>query len=198
MKNNKILFLGNANCPLFNWLVDQGEDVMQTTDKISLSLLNLYQISFIISYGYRHIITSDVIQAYQNHAINLHISLLPWNKGCSPNLWSFVENTPKGVSIHYIDEGIDTGDIIAQEEVFFVNEKETLTTSYNSLHQTMHTLFKKHWSMIKNKTCNREVQNSLGTYHNINDEKLILKSLAHGWHTPIAQITNLPVKPTHF
>jgi len=34
-----------------------------------------------------------------------------------PNVWSFIEKTPKGVSIHYLDAGIDTGDIIAQKLV---------------------------------------------------------------------------------
>ena len=39
--------------------------------------------------------------------VNLHISYLPFNRGSHPNYWSFVENTPKGVSIHEIDEQIE-------------------------------------------------------------------------------------------
>jgi len=42
---------------------------------------------------------------------------LPYNKGSHPNFWSFIENSPKGVSIHEIDEGIDTGKLIASKKL---------------------------------------------------------------------------------
>ena len=47
--------------------------------------------------------------------INLHISYLPYNRGSYPNYWSFKENTPNGVSIHHIDDGIDTGPVLVQK-----------------------------------------------------------------------------------
>lgn len=46
--------------------------------------------------------------------MNLHISYLPWNKGADPNFWSCIDGTPAGVTLHHIDAGVDTGDIIAQ------------------------------------------------------------------------------------
>ena len=49
-----------------------------------------------------------------DRVVNLHIAYLPYNRGADPNLWSVLEDTPAGVSIHYVDEGVDTGDIIAQ------------------------------------------------------------------------------------
>ena len=52
-------------------------------------------------------------------AINLHISYLPWNRGADPNLWSAV-GMPKGVTIHYINDGFDTGDILFQKAILFV------------------------------------------------------------------------------
>ena len=65
----------------------------------------------------------------------MHISLLPWNRGYHPNIWSFLEDTPKGVTIHYINEGIDTGDIIVQKEIVIDEDKETLKSSYEILHE---------------------------------------------------------------
>ena len=44
--------------------------------------------------------------------VNLHKAYLPYNKGAHPNFWSFAENTPSGITIHVIDSGIDTGNII--------------------------------------------------------------------------------------
>ena len=55
-------------------------------------------------------------------------------EGQDPNLWSFIEDTPKGVTIHEIDEGIDTGDIIFQKEIV-LNSNETLASSYEKLQE---------------------------------------------------------------
>jgi methionyl-tRNA formyltransferase len=49
--------------------------------------------------------------------INLHPSLLPFNRGKHPNFWSLVEGTPVGATIHFIDQTIDGGDIVAQAEL---------------------------------------------------------------------------------
>ncbi len=66
--------------------------------------------------------------------INLHISFLPWNRGAHPNFWSFYDDTPKGVTIHLIDEGIDTGAIIYQKEITFDrNEKTFESNSFNNI-----------------------------------------------------------------
>ncbi|MCL0081308.1 hypothetical protein M1N64_03665 [Peptococcaceae bacterium] len=67
---------------------------------------------------------------FQGRAINLHISFLPWNRGADPNFWSFIENAPVGVSIHYLDEGIDTGDRKKQQgkgSYHNAKDKERLT-----------------------------------------------------------------------
>ena len=47
-------------------------------------------------------------------AINLHPSLLPHNRGKHYNFWSIVEGTPFGVTLHFVDQGIDSGDILFQ------------------------------------------------------------------------------------
>ena len=47
------------------------------------------------------------------------MSYLPYNRGAHPNFWSFVNNTVKGVTIHEIDQGIDTGKIILQKSIKF-------------------------------------------------------------------------------
>ena len=58
------------------------------------------------------------------------ILFLPFNKGTSPSIWSIVANTPKGVTLHFINEKIDDGNIIAQK-IVNVNENDTLLTNYN-------------------------------------------------------------------
>lgn len=129
----KILFLGYVDSSLLRFikfLKDDGNHVIITDKKIDMDFVNRICPNFIISYGYRFIITEDIITKYDRKAINLHISYLPYNRGADPNLWSFIDNTQKGVSIHYIDKGIDTGDIIVQREIPFAWD-DTLNTMYN-------------------------------------------------------------------
>lgn len=51
--------------------------------------------------------------------INTHPSLLPYNRGKHYNFWAIVEESPFGVTLHRVDLGVDTGDILAQREVSY-------------------------------------------------------------------------------
>jgi len=144
MAQEKILFLGPEALPLLSWLRDKGERVYQTSDEMTAPFINQEGFNFLISCGYRHIIKKELLDQFPNRAINLHISYLPWNRGTNPNFWSFVEDTPKEVTIHYLDEGIDTGDIIVQKKIEFHSDHETLATSYKKLQAAIQELFKQH------------------------------------------------------
>ena len=87
----------------------------------------------------------------QGQIFNLHISLLPYNREASPNFFSFIENTSKGVTIHQIDEGLDTGPILAQKRIIFDESKETFASSYEKLILEIQMLFKENWSSISDK-----------------------------------------------
>ena len=183
----KILFLGYENSPLISHIQSLGDSVLVTNDKINTTFIRDRGIEFIVSYGYRYIIKPDVINALPNKVVNLHIAFLPWNRGADPNFWSFVENTPKGVTIHYIDEGMDTGDIIAQEMVSF-DEEETLKSSYDKLQVTIQELFKKYWPQIKLGTCPRKKQVGEGTTHYLKDKNELSHLLILGWDTPVKSL----------
>lgn len=162
--------------------------MIQTTDPITPTLVDQNGVNFLISYGYRHILKRDVLDKFPDRAINLHISYLPWNRGADPNLWSFIEDTPKGVTIHYLDEGIDTGDIIAQKQVDFESAGETLATTYQKLHLEIQGLFKEYWSQIKMETCPRTKQLGHGTFHKVKDKQAATHLLVDGWNTPIEDL----------
>jgi len=181
-----ILFLGDSNSPLFSYLESIGENVVVTSEKINEDFLALCHPEFIISYGYRHIISEDILVRYPDNAINLHVSFLPWNRGADPNFWSFVEDTPKGVTIHYLDKGIDTGDIIAQKIVEF-SDSDTLHTSYLKLHHEIQMLFKENWKIIRSKQCHQVKQPLLvpESFHKSRDKEKLIFLLTRGWDTPI-------------
>lgn len=66
--------------------------------------------------GYNQILKSDILQISPKGTINLHGGYLPYYRGGSPINWQIINGeTTGGCAIIYVDEGIDTGDIIAQE-----------------------------------------------------------------------------------
>ncbi len=50
--------------------------------------------------------------------LNIHPSLLPAYRGPLPIFWQLRDGAPTGATVHYMDEGLDTGDIAAQSDVF--------------------------------------------------------------------------------
>ncbi|WP_169783783.1 formyltransferase family protein [Campylobacter curvus] len=157
----KILLLSQSEV-LADFLRNNGQILLQTMDKIDENFVLKESIDFIVSYGYRYIVSGEILRHFPKRAVNLHISLLPYNKGADPNFWSFVEDTPKGVSIHYMDSGLDTGEIIAQKEVKFDIQNETFASSYNVLQATIQRLFMDVWSDIKSLRANSHAQNGGG------------------------------------
>lgn len=164
----RIAFLTNheITAGLIAWLRDERrEDVRIFSSPVSVGEIRNAKIEFLISYNYRFIINSDVLTHIGCNAINLHISLLPWNRGAHPNVWSFLSDTPKGVTIHRLDAGLDTGDIIIQEQVAFDERNETLLSSYDKLHRVISELFRRHWDMIKSGHMPSRPQPLGGSFH---------------------------------
>lgn len=189
----KVLFLTNNNLSLdlYEWLKHR-EEVVLYKDKLSIGVIHILKPDFLISYNYRFIITKEVLDYMKGNAINLHISYLPWNRGAYPNVWSFLENTPKGVTIHLIDESIDTGDILVQEEVFIDEEKHTLRSSYILLHEKIQELFKKNWERIKNGEITPKPQIGQGSFHSSKDFEIIKPIIEKsGWDIPIVRLKQL-------
>ena len=124
--------------------------------------------SFGISIFFGYILRSSTINLFSKGIINLHPALLPYNKGAYPNVWAIVDGTPAGVTIHFIDEGVDTGDIIFQLEVDveFLDTGESL---YRKLEKSMLDLFVEKWEDIKAEKFERRPQPKGGTLHKVKD-----------------------------
>jgi folate-dependent phosphoribosylglycinamide formyltransferase PurN len=184
----RIAILGPRSATLTSLLTDAGHEVVEYENQIDMAWLQEKRIDFIVSYRYRHIIRGPILTHYDGRAVNLHISMLPWNRGADPNLWSFLDDTPKGVTIHYLDAGIDTGDIIIQEEAAFAPMGETLASTYETLNAAVLNLFAQHFVSILAGTCERRPQLGVGSSHRIADTKPYRGLLAKGWNTPVGAL----------
>ena len=119
--------------------------VAESNDPIDVYQLDQFGCEAIISFGYRHKISDRILEHIHGNAINFHISLLPWNRGSNPNFWSWLENTPKGVSSHWVSSNIDYGDLVSQVEVEF-GQDETLRSSYDKLMKAATSLVTDFWT----------------------------------------------------
>ncbi len=172
---------------MLDFLKSSEGNVVQTMDRMDEQFLDEHPVDLLVSHGYRHILRPAILDRFPGRAVNLHISYLPWNRGADPNLWSFIDNTPKGVSIHYLDAGIDTGDIIAQRLVEF-GAGETLGTSYARLQKEIAQLFAENWNRIRSGTCEAVKQAGAGSFHRVADRERVAHLLTNGWDTPVAQL----------
>ena len=179
-----ILLLGNKAHLLENCLKRNGHICHITDNKIK----DACGADFVISFGYRYIIPANVIEAYGDNMINLHISFLPWNKGADPNLWSFLEYTKKGVTIHKISEKLDGGDILIQKEIVF-GDNETLKTSYDTLIAEITALFNDNAEVLLAGKLTGRPQTEKGSMHRLKDKEKYLPLLAElGYNTPVKNL----------
>ena len=183
------MVLGQIHSPVTSIIRDSGCEVIESTSPINLEFLQRNVTDFVVVYGYRNIIQKPVIDHYRKRIINLHISLLPWNRGADPNLWSFLEDSPKGVTIYHIDEGLDTGDIIVQKELFFDESRETSATTYKKISDDILHLFKQHWLKILHGKKQGHKQLPGGSFHQLKDKKRFEYLLSENrWDTPVKDL----------
>jgi len=183
----RILLLGPVRPALESYLASFGDQVERTDHPLPPVSETRARYDLLVSYGYRHRILKDWLLAMPNRIVNLHISYLPWNRGADPNLWSFLEGTPKGVSIHLVDEGLDTGPILAQREVAPERE-DTLATSYARLISELETLFRECWPSIRANNMGSLQQPPGGSVHRARDRERVVHLLTRGWDTPVAEL----------
>tara|TARA_Y100000310_G_C20659546_1_gene803920 strand:- start:745 stop:1536 length:792 start_codon:yes stop_codon:yes gene_type:complete len=62
------------------------------------------------------IIKPGIINSFPGRILNLHAGLSPYYRGTATNLWPIYNNEPEyiGMTVHYLDEGIDSGEVISQ------------------------------------------------------------------------------------
>lgn len=185
----RVLVLGIIPSPLVPILREHDCYVVECSEPIDIDFLKKHRIEFSVSYRYRHIVREPVIDYLKGRIINLHVSLLPWNRGADPNLWSFLENTPKGVTIHYIDKGLDSGDIIAQKEVIFDRGERTLAATYDRLNREIIELFREQWPLVMGGQTPGMPQPEGGTFHRSKDKMNYAHLLSRkGWQTPVDEL----------
>lgn len=188
LEKGAILFAtNNANTEeLYRWLSEREPKVYRIENKLTPEAVEQMAPSFIISFNYRHMIPEEVLRRMPGRVINLHTSLLPYNRGSNPNFFSFLYDTPKGVTIHLVDRGLDTGDLLCQREITFDEEKETFASSYDRLLLEIADLFRENWEKIKRGDVVPRRQEGEGSFHRMRELTAIREQMPFTWFETVA------------
>lgn len=113
----------------------------QEFEKSIREALSGFDIEYIVLAGFMRIFSAEFINAYKDRIINLHPSLLPSFKGRNgiEDAYNYGVKVT-GVTVHYVDAGIDTGKIITQTAVL-IEEDETLHSLEEKIHQVEYELY---------------------------------------------------------
>lgn len=97
--------------------------------------------------------------------INFHPSLLPYCRGKHYNFWALVEHAPFGVSLHFVDQDVDSGDIVAQSEISY-DWTDNGGTLYFQAQEKIVDLFRQFYPVLRSLNIPRWKQDlSLGSFH---------------------------------
>ena len=191
VEKKSILFLSNNpdSMVLYDWIkeAEPEREVYHIANKLSLEIVQMLEPEYLISYNYKHIIPGDVLEYMQGKAVNLHVSYLPYNRGTSPNFFSFLDDTPKGVTIHEMTADLDKGRILYQKELVFDEEKETFASSYEKLQREIMQMFEDNWQDIKEGRCEGFWPSEKGTYHSMKELQEFRKEHPFLWSDIIAE-----------
>lgn len=85
--------------------------------------LSELKIDLIVICHFQKLISSKIFNLPTLGCINLHPSLLPYYRGMSPQHYPIINGESEtGITVHFVDDGIDTGDIILQKKIEINNE----------------------------------------------------------------------------
>lgn len=97
--------------PIIPYRQDAVADVVAALEPLRPDLFCVGSFPFVLR--------NSVLRLPRLGTVNLHPSLLPKHRGSDPVFWTFAENDVEtGVTLHWVDEGVDTGNVIAQRTIF--------------------------------------------------------------------------------
>jgi len=138
--------------------------------------------------AFGQILPSEIIEIPKMGCLNVHPSLLPKYRGAAPINWTIIRGEVKtGITIMLMDEGLDTGDILSQEETV-IDPEETFGKLHDRLANMGAALLLKTVEMIASGTATRTQQDdSLASYA----PRLKKEDGLINWNKDISQIVNL-------
>jgi phosphoribosylglycinamide formyltransferase 1 len=125
-----------AGIPTATFSLDCHES-REERDLVMATWLEEHGVELVVLAGYMHLLTEPFLRRFPERIVNVHPSLLPSFPGAHPIRDALAAGAdPTGVTVHYVDEGLDTGPVLAQERVAL----EPRATLEERIHEVEHRL----------------------------------------------------------
>lgn len=134
-----------------------------------IGILRQMDLDYLICIHFPYIIKETVLSVPHFGVLNLHPAFLPFNRGWHTPTWALLDGTPIGATLHFMDAGVDTGDIVHQKRLD-VSPGDTADTLYKRIKKLELEVFKEAWPELVSGNLRERKQNiSDGTTHQRED-----------------------------
>lgn len=151
-----VIFVGmnEAGEEVLEWLRQKEEvNLLEVIEsKEGLEKIRDLRPEIVVSSGYEHIVPKEVIEVPEKGIVNLHPSYLPHNRGAHPYIWPLIDGSPAGVSIHFMNENLDEGPVIARKKVEKRPDDDAKSLR-DRLMKEQADLFKDSWEEVLDEQC---------------------------------------------
>jgi phosphoribosylglycinamide formyltransferase-1 len=125
-------------------MVDYGSGSREEAENAILEKLRPYAPELIVLAGFMRILTPRFLASFPDRVVNIHPTLLPKHPGTRGIEESYASRDRElGITIHYVDSGVDTGPIILQRS-FTRNGTETI----DEIERRIHALEHQHYPIV--------------------------------------------------
>ena len=115
----------------------------------------------IIVCGWRQIIAKNILEIPKYGVIGFHPTLLPFGRGAAPIINTILKGIQhSGLSMFYLSEGLDDGDIIAQQQ-YIISDSDHAGDVYKKLIKAGKCIVKKHFPLVLKNEASRKPQNGI-------------------------------------
>lgn len=126
-----------------------------------ISKMEAYNVDLFVSMSFNQIFKKKMINLPPLKTINCHAGKLPFYRGRNILNWALINDEKEfGITVHYVDEGIDTGDIILQN-TYPITDEDDYSTLLNKSHSECATILYDAIKMIQNGTAKRISQTDI-------------------------------------
>lgn len=120
----------------------------QEYDLAVSKVLEGFNVNIVCLAGFMRILSPEFVQMWRGKLINIHPSLLPKHKGLNVQQMALdAGDSESGCTVHFVDEGVDTGAIIIQE-VVPIYPVDTVTALTERIHKAEHLAYPKALRML--------------------------------------------------
>lgn len=110
-------------------------------DDALVTVLEVNDIDYVLLAGFMRILSPHIVERFKDRIINIHPSLLPKYPGVAAIKQAFEAGEKEsGVTVHYVDQGLDSGKIILQEKLE-IKEEDNLESLTDKVHKLEHKLY---------------------------------------------------------